>query len=195
MPQLRAWSRPALQLEPDNPLSHYAAAFSMPWNPAETGVTSAMDSARVPAFMRAHDSAQRQRRHVLAVVACSLAVSNCINMPGNYLIGEQKVLNSLTQATMAKLESAVAALEQVRRVLPETWVGSATTLGRRFMAASPAVRILRSGEDRGPASPPTDPREVCDKHVRAESTICSGCNKYAAGLRKCSRSRKMGYCR
>ena len=149
----------------------------------------------VSSYLRAAEEAQQQRRYLLAVLAGSGAVARSISLPGNYIVGDRRFISGIAQTALAALDSAEAALSQVKNLLPQVWLNQVSVLASTARKEAPAVRIVLPGQS---VPPPCQDQQFVAAYeglCRAADTLCGGCDKRAAGLRKCARCRTIGYCR
>ena len=186
-----------IQLEPSNPSSLRAAAKAVERNPNENPLAHC--SAMLGKHLQCYNEAKRQRHFQSAVCASSAAVclaAKLLTSGGGVALGR-----STAKAAVEAFHEAEASFQPIKRLLPEVWVkeGTAMAAGARHVLPSvqqfvgkPATAQQRSTAQRSAAAALSTLAEICPPPGMPR---CTGCGKRAQGLRKCSRCRRVGYCR
>ena len=199
----RSAAQAMLQLEPDNPKSHVAAAEAARFDHTGRGYKTA-----VQGYMRAFELAQQQRSDFWMIETAADALHLGTFHP-------LEVGHAALAAAVAAFEAAEAALRRCKRLLPAVWERHLAKRVRLVAAFLPDAReqlpLLQQARAGGPAATLAtallqasvaaqgqvfrEQVEALGPRREAGFTQCDGCGRSAVGLRRCGRCQSVHYCR
>ena len=135
--------------------------------------------------------------------------STAVGVAGAILLypgGGAALHRSAARAAVAAFHEAETNYQPIKRLLPEQWIsmGAANAAGAREVLP----RVQQFIDERGPHRQRTAAQRTAAQRTAQDTLLaqivnlpqlaqarCAGCNQLAQGLRKCSRCRRVGYCR
>jgi hypothetical protein len=193
-----------MRLWPDNPKSFATAS--------ETLACAGQPERVLDILLRVCQLAQRQRSALFLVFAGSSALGNATS-GGGYTAGMSVCLRHLEAGLAAyKLsQRELVQLPRTRKLLPEILVTRVEEMAARTAVVADSARhqvavlkewLFECHDDRHAERLLNSfmaerqlATEAASGHVMPHKAVCSSCNRYSLGLRRCARCKKAQYCR